>query len=593
MSAQKLRTVLLAFVATSLLAGCSEIQRPQPEPFYAETKPPAKQEFRWSNGKMPQSFDPAKAAAAPETDLVRALFEGLTEIDAKTLEAVPAAAEKWTASEDDRVWTFQLRRNARWSNGKRVTPQDFLDSWKRLITLGDKTAHRELFQNIVGFQTARSTVATELPEPAHTSPPMVEDQIRNQNANAVPAPSDDLSAGPRVDPTPPVGSSLPAKRPFGVEAVDETTLRVTLIAPDKDFPKLVAAPIFRPIYGNGSEFVDGMLDNGVVTNGAFNIALVDKAGISLERSETYWNKDAVKLEHVRFVPKDSAESALDAYRKGEIDALTNAQLEPLALKLLAPYEDFRQTTYNAVNLYKFDATRPPYNDRRIREALAIAIDRDQLIAAELGGAPEPASTFLAVTDRQQTPIAFDPEKAKELLETAGFPNGEGVAPIKLLINRNDTQNRLARAVARMWKQNLNLDTDITVKELSEIDAADSSHEFDVIRRGVVLPTADEAVSMWSIFGPSGASQPPEETAAQTVAPGERLAAAATEKTVAPAMTEQDALFELQAIPLYFPRTYSLVKPYVHGFDMNGLDAVYLPGVSIDSNWQPSAQRRES
>jgi len=133
-----------------LFSACTEIQKPNPEPFYAETAPPPKQEFRWSNGKAPASFDPARAAAAPETDIVRALFEGLTEIDARTLKEIPAAAEKWTSSDDLRVWTFQLRRDARWSNGERVTADDFVTSWKRLATLGDKAAHRELFQTSSG-----------------------------------------------------------------------------------------------------------------------------------------------------------------------------------------------------------------------------------------------------------------------------------------------------------------------------------------------------------------------------------------------------------------------------------------------------------
>jgi len=89
---------LWAFAAVSLvfLASCSQIGRPNVEPFYAESTPPKVQEFRWSNGKMPKSFDPARAASAPETDIIRAIFEGLTEIDPKTLQEKPAAAEKWT-----------------------------------------------------------------------------------------------------------------------------------------------------------------------------------------------------------------------------------------------------------------------------------------------------------------------------------------------------------------------------------------------------------------------------------------------------------------------------------------------------------------
>lgn len=547
---------------------------------------------------MPRSFDPARAAAAPETDLVRALFEGLTEVDTRALEAVPAVAEKWTSSENGRVWTFQLRKNARWSNGKRVTAGDFVVSWKRLIALGDKTAHRELFQNIVGFQAAKPIPPTELPEPAHIPPAGDDVQARPPATNTeLQPPGVPLSEAPSLT------NKKPAEQKLGVEAVDDLTLKITLITPDNDLPKLVAAPTFRPVY-RGSEFVDGLLDNGVITNGPFKVSLVDKTGISLERSETYWNKGAVKLERIRFVAKDSADAALDAYKKGEIDALTNAQFEPLALKLLTPYDDFRQTTFSALNLYRFDVTRPPFGDRRVREALSIAIDREQLANAELGGATEPAERFLVLASGQQQKATFDPAKAKRLLDAAGFPNGEGMPAVKLLVNRNDTQMRVARAIARMWKQNLNLDTDIAVKELTEIDAAEASHEFDLVRHGVVLPTADEPVSLWAILGmpkpvegdqekapPSGEQGAPQKT--EKGGPGAPLSEDTVEPVIQPAITEENALFELHAIPLYFPRSYSLVKPYVHGFEMNGFGAVDLPGVSIDSNWQPKAQRRES
>lgn len=587
---------LIGTAAMLFFASCAEIQRPQPEPFYSETTPPAKQEFRWSNGKLPRSFDPARAAAAPETDVVRALFEGLTEVDPRTFEAIPAAAEKWSASDDQRTWTFQLRKGARWSNGKRVTSYDFVSSWKRLVALGDKTAHRELFQNIVGFRAAKPIPNVEPPDLTHLTPVSPQEQSRSEPANSAPHPAQDGS-----DPLPSNTATKKAevKHPnsrLGVEAIDDLTLQVSLVAPDPDLPKLVAHPIFRPIYGDGSEFAEDLLDNGVVTNGAFQVALVDKNGISLDRSETYWDKQAVKLEHVRFVAKDSAESALEAYKKGEIDALTNANFEPLALKLLAPYDDFRQTTFSAVNLYKFDDTRPPYNDRRVREALAVAIDRERLCTTELEGATDPANSFLPTDGESTTKLVFDPARARKLLEAAGFPDSQGLAPIKIVINRNDTQMRVARAVARMWKQALNLDTEVSVKETSELAAAESSHEFDIVRHGFVLPTADERVSLAAIFGdhedndPTSAAQPATDQMpagkAEKGGPLDPLLDKPAEKPRPVALTEEDALFELNAIPLYFPRSYSLVKPYVRGFDINGLDAVYLPGVSVDSDWRP-------
>ena len=363
--------VLIASLCVALLSSCTEIQKPTTEPFYSETAPPAKQEFRWSNGKTPKSFDPARAAAAPETDVIRALFEGLTEIDARTLKETPAAAEKWTSSDDLRTWTFTLRKDARWSNGKRVTADDFVTSWKRLGTLGDKAAHKELFQNIIGLQPSKApagasgepidflhTPTAGSDAPSRNESPTASLAARSQSSIQSPPPSEAAPATKNQKSV--ITAAKSATEKFGVEAIDETTLKVTLDMPDKDFPKLVANPIFRPIYGDGVEFDSSPLDPGVVTNGAFTVANVGKDGISLDRSETYWNKSVVSLEHVRFVPSDNAETALDAYKKGEIDAVTNVDFEPLALKLLTPYDDFRQTAHSALNFYEFNTRNPPF-----------------------------------------------------------------------------------------------------------------------------------------------------------------------------------------------------------------------------------------
>ena len=94
-SDRSIRRWALVILSTICLAGCSQIERPSVEPFYAVTVPPPKQELRWSNGKTPKSLDPARAAAAPETDIVRAAYEGLTDLDGKNLREIPGVAEKW------------------------------------------------------------------------------------------------------------------------------------------------------------------------------------------------------------------------------------------------------------------------------------------------------------------------------------------------------------------------------------------------------------------------------------------------------------------------------------------------------------------
>jgi len=251
---------------------------------------------------------------------------------------------------------------------------------------------------------------------------------------------------------------------------------VTLELPDKDFPKLVANPIFRPIYGDGADFETTPLNAKLVTNGAFSIAEVVKDGVTLNRSDKYWGKDTVKLEQVQFVQKETAEAALDAYKKGEIHAVTNADFEPLALKLLAPYDDFRRTTHSAVNFYEVNTKTAPFNDRRVREALATSIDRDRLTDGELEGSTQPAAGFLPLGDKKVSRLVLDIEKAKGLLEKAGYPNGENFPQIRLVVNRNDTQQRIARSVARLWKANLNLETSISVKDASETRAIKASRK---------------------------------------------------------------------------------------------------------------------
>jgi len=603
------RLVVLAAVALSL--SCSELEKPKGDVLYAEATPPRKQEFRWSNGKMPKSFDPALASAPPETDIARAVFDGLTDLDTKTLNESPALAEKWESSADFKTWTFHLR-NANWSNGDPITASDFVRSWKRLAAMGEKAPFGYLIDNIVGMRPKKGESAT-LPEmlaspPANHQLPIQPERVRPQTPaeNQKPAAndtgpiqkSDTEEAGKKKTPAG-VGEKI------GVEAVSETELKVTLISPDKDFPKLVANPVFRPVFGDGKEFASG-LNPDFVTSGAFHITSAGSDGIVLDRSDSYWNRQAVNLERVRMIPQQNAEAALEAYKAGQLDAVTNAEFAPLALKLLSPYEDFRQTTHNALNFYEFNLERPPFNDHRVREALAIAIERERLTEGELKGSTTPATSFLPFDDQPHEQIEQDVDRARDLLDRAGFPDGENFPTILLLINRNDTQQRVARSVAKMWKDNLNINTEIVVKDAADLETARATGDYDLVRRGLVFPTTDSTASFLAIFPPQHeaekSSEPKEtDTSIAGLHLGDKPATAVDNSAHAapdaarsdPTFTEDRALFELRAIPLYFPTSYSLVKPYVRGFEINGLDAPSLRDVMIDSNWQPKTANGES
>lgn len=588
---------MFILAAAIFAVACAEIKQPQPEAFISKTKPPLKQEVRWSNGDLPKSFDPAKAAAPPETDVVRAVFEGLTALDPKTLDVRPAVAESWT-SEDSRVWTFRLRDDARWTNGKPVTAQDFVDSWKRIAAAPKDVAHRELLANIKGF----GDVTVKVPETAADA--SADQKAELLPANTAPKPAQQ-GAEAKTETKANETGKAEATESAGVEAVSELEFRVTLKRPDPDFPKLVANPVFYPVYGKAVEFDSADPVPPAVSNGPFTAVSSDKTGVVLERSKTYWNRNAVVLGRVEFVPHTSADAALEAYKNGDIDVLTNAAFSPLALKLLAPYDDFRQTTHSALNLYEVNTNNKILSDRRVREALAISIDRQKIAEGELDGSTSPAPRFLPSEKPDAgTGLVFDAERAKELLERSGFPDGENFPELRLVVNRNDAQQRIARTAARMWKQNLNIQVNVVPVEPSEIDAIRAAGDYDLLRRGVVLPTMDELVGMETIFGPekkaSKKSEPPtgplalQATPTPTPAP-QILTDSMPSKSLPPIVqkpeySQEAALYDLSAIPIYFPRSFALVKPYVTGFELNSLDAVLLTDVKIDPNWQPAASK---
>jgi len=552
------------------------------EPYAGRVVVPQSQEFHWSDGGLPQTFDPAFAAAPPDTDLVRAIFEGLTDYDPRTLAPVPAVATRWEPSNGGRVWTFYLRDDARWSNGDPVTAGDFVRSWRRIMRIGDLAPHTDLLANIEGSHTREPTRPPTIPAiPTQSTKPS----------------SADIKGAAGSTTT----SAVDLDRRFGAEAVSDGVLRVRLRRPDMNFPALVAHPVFRPVKLKEEYATAKLMRDELVSNGAFSLAQTGSARVLLERANNYWDKQQVTLDRVEFVGANDAESALAAYRAGEVDAVSNAAFEPLAIKLLTPYVDFRRTTYGALTYYSFNTSHAPFDDVRVREALALGFDRERISSDDLGGATEPAKRFLpeTVSDSQKPVVdksellEKDYERARQLLAEAGYPDGKGFPKVRLLINRNEQQRVVAQAVASMWRNVLNIETEIAVKNWEDYEAAIRAGEYDVVRRGMVMQTTDELTNIRALFQEGLQSSSQAASAGQE--PASNAPASDSSKPPAgkqgrlgalpPIETESQALNALSAIPIYFASSYALVKPYVKGFDSNVLDAPSLKAVRIDNGWK--------
>jgi oligopeptide transport system substrate-binding protein len=307
--------------------------------------------------------------------------------------------------------------------------------------------------------------------------------------------------------------------------------------------------------------------DGLVSNGAFSLVKTQNERVLLERANNYWDKAQVTLERVEFVGEKDAESALAAYRAGEVDAVTNAAFEPLAIKLLTPYEDFRRSTYGALTYYSFNAAHAPFDDVRVREALALAIDRERISDDDMGGATEPARRLLpqAASDSEKPVIdksellEKDYERARELLADAGFPNGEGFPRITLLVNRNEQQRVVAQSISAMWRSVLNVESEIVVKNWEDYETAIRAGDYDIVRRGIVMQTTDELTNIRMLFHDGLQSsiqtknegQKPATDSTAEAASGKRSGPKEKALDLQPGETEAQALKDLIAMPIYF------------------------------------------
>ncbi len=584
--------VFVAFVLCCLIvtfSGCALVGN-DVETYYGLVKVRDAKDFRWSDGGLPQQFDPALVAAAPDTDAVRALCEGLTDYDSRNLAVIPGAAQRWESSDDYRVWTFYLRPNGRWSNDDPLTAQDFVRSWRRAAAFGDQAPHSRLLENIEGIHSTNIANNT-------THQPIF--QLKQSNTSNFASQRTSLIAPGETRKL--KSKQRPVESSFGAEAISHDVLRVRLLRPDANFPALVAHPVFYPVHDESNiaaaaqtaeKKTSPVQRMSLITNGAFHLSAISTDGVVLERAPNYWDATEVKLQRVRFVANATAESALAAYRAGEVDAVTNAGFEPLALKMLAPYKDFRRATYGALTFYRINPAKPPFDDVRVRQALSLAIDRGRLSEDVMNGTTEPATKFLPVPLSVETktntdsplPIEYNAERARRLLAAAGFPNGKGFPTVRLLINRNDQQRIVAQSVVGMWQSALGITTELIVKEWDAYEAALFAGDYDIARRGIVMQTPDEANNLRQMFetGVAASNSPPKNNSDSLLKNNKETLAHSFAQDVT---TEAQALRQMPAIPLYFASSYALVKPYVSGFDPNLLDAPSLKRVRIDADWR--------
>lgn len=390
----------------------------------------------------PASLDPIKAVGLPEAEVVRDLYEGLVNEDAKG-NLIPGVATRWQTN-DNRTFIFHLRRDARWSNGDPVTANDFVYSWRRLADPKNLSSFA-WFADLAGLENAA-----------------------------------EITAG-----------KLPAER-LGVSAPDDYTLKVQLSKPVPYFASLTANfslfPVHRATvekYGN-----DWTKVGNLVGNGAFVLReRVVNEKIVLTPNEHYWDHQHTVLSQVTFIPLNQESSALNRYLANDID-ITESFPKNMYQKLL---KDIPGQVYTPDQLgtyyYAFNTRRPPTSDVRVRKALSYAIDRKIIAEKVVGSGEKPAWHFTPDVTAGFTPTQnvlqrhsqqeLDAE-AKVLLKAAGY-GPEKPLSLSLLYNTSESNQKIAIAVASMWKKKLGVNVKLENQEWKTYIDSRNTGNFDVVR----------------------------------------------------------------------------------------------------------------
>lgn len=421
-----------AIMATSTLALTSPAQ--------------AEKVLHRGNGAEPETLDPAKSSGVPESWLQYDLFDGLIVPDGKG-NFIPGAAERWDVSADGKVYTFHLRRNAKWSDGTPVTAQDWVFSWRRLVDPKIAADYAYFLWLVKGAQ----------------------------DVNFGKAPLDAM----------------------GVRAVDDYTFEVTL---NNSAPYFLSMLHHHSTYAvskaNVEKFgADYVKPGNLVTNGAYMLAeSVPQSHIKLVKNPHHFDAANTKIDTVMFYPTENQEAELKRYRAGELHIAYEVPVSQMQWLRQNMPNELRLAPYFGTYYFAPNLTKEPWKSNKdLRMALNLAVDRDILVNKINQRGELPAYSFVppdTINYTQQVPdyAKWTQEqrdaKARELVAKAGYGPGGKPLEIEILYNTQENHRKISIAVASMWQQKLGAKVVLNNQEWKVfLNTRDEKQFKDIVRHG--------------------------------------------------------------------------------------------------------------
>lgn len=491
------------------------------------------------NGADPASLDPNLATGLGDAKILNAIFEGLVSADEESLKTIPAAARKWTVSEDGKTYTFYIDPNARWSNGDKLSAKDFEFAWRRIL---NPKLGAEYASMLFPIKNAR-----------------------------------DVSRG-----------LLPPEE-LGARALGDDIFEVRLERPTPYFLDMLYHCAFFPLHEatlkkfNAQSSRDAIWTRpqNIVSNGPFILKewrINEK--VEVVKNPFYRESESIFLQKIIFLPISNVNTEDRAFRAGQLHLTESVAPSRLGEISASAPETLRNAPWLGVYYYAINNSRPPLDNPRVRKALSMAIDRRLIISNFLKGGQNPAFSFVPFgmadfdeTFDEEKFISENAEEAKKLLSEAGFPDGKNFPKIRISYNTSEQHKPIAEAIQRMWKKHLNIDAELYNLSWPAYLSARSEGDFEISRASWVADFAAPESFLHIFRSESGLNHGKYsnkkfdellDSAEKAKTSEDRFSKLREAESI---LVKEDAAI----IPIYFYKKVHLVSPILQNWKENALD----------------------
>ena len=405
-----------------------------------------KQILHFGNGTEPQGLDPHIVTGVPEHHLLISLCEGLTIANPRGGENLPGVAESWQISEDGKTYTFFLNKNAKWSNGDPLVAEDFVWSWERILTPSLGSQYPDMLYYLEGAADFH--------------------QGKNSDFSSV-----------------------------GVKAINDHELKVILKNPTPFFIRLLSHYSTYPVHKK-TVLQHGSIDdrNGqwtrpgnFVCNGPMNLKTWElNKEIIVEKNPLYWDAQNVRLNQIIYYPVTNESTEDRMFRAGQLHVTNVVPLEKCPVYIESKNPNLRIEPYMGTYFYRVNTLHPVLKDKKIRKALAYAINRKQIVEKVSKCGQKVAYSFTppgSAGYEPDTQIPYDPQLARSLLAEAGYEGGENFPLLEILFNTQEGHRKIALAIQQMWQENLGISVQLVNQDWKVYLAREMTGDFQISRAG--------------------------------------------------------------------------------------------------------------